>query len=117
MPPILEASGTQNLKKSQKTHTQKNIKNCIQKVPKKEPKREYFLARKSDQNQPWAQNVPPSLQERSPGTQNPPKSSKMSSQITQNPENLVTQIPENPRKKNQEMARWRVTRAAPWIYI
>ena len=59
----------------------------------------------------------PSLQERSPGTQNTQKSPKMSSKITQNYENLVTQNPGNPRKQNQELARWRVLRAAHWVYI
>ena len=40
------------------------------------------------------------------------------SKNTQNHENLVTQNQENPRKKRlQEMARWRVMRAAHWIYI
>ena len=83
--------------------TRKYTKKCIQKLSKKDSKRdETFVAEmalKSQKSEPWAQNGAPSLQERSPGTQNTQKSSKMSSKITQNSENLVTQNQENPTQK------------------
>ena len=82
--------------------TRKCTKNRIQKVSKKEPKKDWRFrgekSPKSHKSEPWAQSGAPSLQEGFPGTQNTQKSSKMSSKITQNYENLVTRNQENPRK-------------------
>ena len=81
---------------------------------------------KSQKSKPWAQNVPQASKRGSQASKilkNHQKKSPRASKITQNHENLVTQNQENPRKKNfknpgnKDVARWRVARAAPWIYL
>ena len=107
----------------------KNIKKWMQKVSKKEPKRDSFFrgvrSPKSQKSEPWAQNVPQASRRGSQAPKifkNQQQKSPRASKITQNHENLVTQNQENPRKKTsriQEIKKGTVAglRAAPWIII
>ena len=80
---LLAPKITKNQKNTHSTNTNK----LIQKIPKNEPKMDYFLARKRHQNHKnprYRQNGPPGLQNEPPGFKNhqkitpgPPKSRKI----------------------------------------
>ena len=97
---------------------------------KKDLKKDYpFRAErspKSQKSEPWASNVAQASRRGSQAPKilkNHQKKSPRASKIIQNHENLVTQNPENPRKKTSRIQEIKMRhggglqRAAPWIIL